>query len=411
MRIQAVYKYYWPDTTPYARILKDILERWAAVGHDVEVLTAQPGYNDIPHPPQPRREQLGGVTVWRDPIVREIKSSRARRLASFLIFLGRAVWRACTGPRADVILVNLHPPILMGLAVRLIKRLRGVPYIYHCVDIHPESALSIGSLKPGLLYRWLRRLDTANCRAAAVVVTLSEDMVNTLVARGVPRECIAVINNFILAGNEPCPIDGPVLPSLMDLRDEDFVIVFGGNLGRFQGLDHVIRAARSLADRPDLKFLFLGEGSAKAGLIAQAGDLSERTIFFRPHQPMPVAKQILAESDLALVPLGPDVYKVAYPSKTMNCLAAGCPVLAVVEAESTLSRDIAENGLGYSCAQGDPEETACLVRDAADRRAHWRARRPEIARWAEARFGRDRILELWRDVLASLEAREGRETP
>ena len=395
MRILAIYKYYWPDTTPYARILKAILEHWVAQGHEAAVLTAQPGYNDIRHPRQPWRETIGGVDVRRLRIVRERKRSLPHRLLSFVTFLGQAIWHACTGPRPDLIIVNPHPPVLMGLTVRLIKALRGVPFIYHCQDIHPESSAAMGHIRRRWLYDLLLRVDTASCRAAGLIVTLSDDMMATLVNRGLDRGKIVVINNFILGEEEAVAGGAPFLPSVIPGAADAFVLLFAGNIGRFQGLEHFVHTARLLADRPDIRFLFMGEGAAKPDLQALAGELRDRTIFFCPYQPLAVARQAMAEADLALVSLGRGVYRVAYPSKTMMCLAAGVPVLTVVEPDSVLARDIADNELGYGCRQGDHEATAAAIRDACDRRDRWRERRPAIVAWARANFGPEAVLARW----------------
>lgn len=400
MRLLAIYKHYWPDATPYARILRSILERWAADGHDVRVLTAQPGYNDIRQAPQPWRETLGGVQVTRLRIPREVKRSVWRRLASFTVFLLRAAWSACTGARPDLILVNVHPPFLMGLTCRLIKAVRGVPYVYHCQDLHPESGRAAGQLAGGLRYRLLRWLDTGNCRAARLVVTLSPDMVQTLVERGIDPAKIVVINNFILdAGTEAATGPSPVAAAVRS-HPGAFLVLFAGNLGRYQALDQVMKAARLLADDPGVRFLFMGEGAAKADLERQAGDLVGRTVFFSPFQPLPVAVRAMQEADLALVSLGKGVHKVAYPSKTMMVLAAGCPVLAVIEPESSLAQAVAEHRLGIACSQDDPTAIAAAVLRARDQRLEWRRRRPEIAAWAQAEFGREQTLDRWSELVA-----------
>lgn len=399
MKILAIYKYYWPDTTPYARILKSILERWAADGHRTAVLTAQPGYNDMEHPRQPERETLGGVEVRRLEIPREVKSSTPRRLASFLVFLGRAAVAACRGERADLIIVNPHPPLLMGLTCRLIKALRGIPYIYHCEDIHPESARATGQVRGGLSYRFMRAVDTGNCRGAELIVTLSEAMAQTLVERGVAREKIAVINNFILDAGD-APATGPSPVAEVRSHPDDLVLLFAGNLGRYQALDRVMAAARLLRDEPDIRFLFMGEGAAKAELEEAAGDLRDRTVFFCPYQPMPVAVKAMEEADAALVSLAPGVHRVAYPSKTMMVLAAGCPVLAVIEPDSALAELVGREDLGETCSQENPAELAAAVRRLRDRRDYWRARRPAIAAAAERIFGRETTLDRWSDLVA-----------
>ncbi len=53
----------------------------------------------------------------------------------------------------------------------------------------------------------------------------------------------------------------------------DFVVLFSGNVGRYQALDKVMAAARLLADERGIRFLFMGEGAAKADRERQAGDL------------------------------------------------------------------------------------------------------------------------------------------
>ena len=403
MRILAIYKHYWPDTTPYARILKSILERWAADGHDTRVVTAQPGYNDIRQEPQPWQETLGGVQVLRLRIPREVKRSLWRRLASFSVFLARAAWAACTSARPDAIIVNVHPPFLMGLTCRLIKAVRGVPYVYHCQDLHPESGRAAGQLAGGLRYRLLRWIDTGNCRAARLIVTLSPDMVATLAARGLDPRKIVVINNFILdTGPEGAAVPSPVTTLVRADADDAFVVLFAGNVGRYQALDKVMAAARLLEGENDIRFLFMGEGAAKADLERQAGDLAGRTVFFSPYQPMPVAVRAMEEADLALVSLGKGVHKVAYPSKTMMVLAAGCPVLAVIEPESSLAQTVAAHGLGLACPQDDPAAIAAAVRRARDERPEWRRRRPEIAAWARREFGRGQTLDRWSELARRL---------
>ena len=64
MKITIVYRYFWPDTPPYATMLRDMSEWFVDAGHDVEVITAQPGYKpkaDIPA--QPRQETINGVKI------------------------------------------------------------------------------------------------------------------------------------------------------------------------------------------------------------------------------------------------------------------------------------------------------------------------------------------------------------
>ena len=201
MRILAVYRHYWPDATPYARLLKAILERAAAEGHDVTVYAAQPSYNDLATARRPWRETVGGVKIRRVRLLRERKRFLIGRLLNSLYFLARAVGHACSRRRYDLVLANGHPPLLAGGALWLINRLTRTPYLLHLQDIHPECLRVVGKLQNGVAYRAARRLDAYWCRRAAKLVTLSGDMADSLAARGLDRRPMAVINN------SPLPLD------------------------------------------------------------------------------------------------------------------------------------------------------------------------------------------------------------
>jgi len=91
MKILCIYRHYWPDITPYARLLKAIAEHLVSEGHEVTVFTGQPGYNDVRQGSQPWREKLNGVDVIRVWLPPERKRFVVLRLLGFLWFLGRAV--------------------------------------------------------------------------------------------------------------------------------------------------------------------------------------------------------------------------------------------------------------------------------------------------------------------------------
>jgi len=196
MKLQSVYRHYWPDTAPYASILRAILEERARLGDDVCVLTGQPSYNDNRLPARPRQEVVGGVRVRRFRLPPERKRALGARAGSLLWFLARAGVAVAAHESPDLILVNGHPPVGMGFFARAMRRWHGVPYVYHCQDIHPEALLVGGHVRPGRMFRLLRSLDTQTCMGAAAVVVLSDDMRKTMLGRGIPDEKLVVINNF-----------------------------------------------------------------------------------------------------------------------------------------------------------------------------------------------------------------------
>jgi len=405
MNVLAIYRHYWPDTTPYARLLRALLEHWVGEGHTATVYSAQPSYNDVRQAKQPRREMLGGVQIRRVRLLRERKQFRHVRGMSYLWFVLGAVLHVLRHPQYDLIVANTHPPVLMGAALRLIKRLTGIPYLLHCQDIHPESAVLAGQLQNGWLARRLLNADTRSCRAARAIVTLSEDMREQLAGRtAYGAKNVHVINNFAL-DLYSAPASLPAL--FQDDAERPFRVLFAGNMGFFQNLDRLLAAARRLQDERQIQFIFMGAGAARSRLIDKAGDLIGRTVFFEPFQPVETAFACMQRSDLGVVSLAAGVYRVAYPSKTMTYLAAGCPVLVLAERNSNLAEEIITNDFGYVPDEAAPEKIAAVIRAACEDRQRWTppARQALVER-ANTHFGRDRALAQWSVLLESITARQ-----
>lgn len=402
MHVLAIYRHYWPDTTPYARLLRAILEHCVTEGHAASVLTAQPSYNDVRQPKQAARETVGGVHIRRVGLLPERKQLKLLRAINFVVFVVRAVFHVLLTRKYDLIVANTHPPVLMGAALRLIKRLTGIPYLLHCQDIHPESALLAGQLKSKWLAQMLLAADTKNCSSAAAVITLSRDMRDQLASRaGYTAENLHVINNF--------PLDRYAtprsLPALFRQEAEAFRVLFAGNMGLFQDLNRLITAAKLLQDERQIHFIFMGAGAVRKRLIEQAGALLGKTVFFEPFQSVETAFACMQQSNLGVVSLAPEVYRVAYPSKTMMYLAAGCPVLALVERSSKLAEELVANDFGYVSQNGTPEAIAAAVQDAYEDRRRWNLEsRQALANRANKHFGRRQALNQWSKILASMES-------
>lgn len=407
MRILAIYRHFWPDTTPYARLLRSMLCEFTVHGHEADVFSAQPSYNGNDLPKQPSREKIDRVSVHRAGLIRE--QGIARRLAiaiNQLLFLLKAIYFAiCRKGRYDLIIANCHPPVLMASALRLIKAITGTPYLLHYQDIHPEGAQIIGDIKSRLVLRVANALDAAACRDASAIVTLSADMRNTLERRGIDRH-IDVINNFPLERyTSPGPLPRPFKKNPQ--QADPFRVLFAGNMGRYQRLELLVDAATILRDRHDIQFVFLGSGGRMASLRNQAGTLLEQTVYFVPQQPVEVAFACMQRSDLGVVSLAENIAHVSYPSKAMTYLEAGCRVLAICEQHSSLWADIVSAGFGLGPERLDAESLAQAIDHASRiKLADPTAFREMVRHRSRKQFGKDQAILRWLHLLDSIQLRE-----
>jgi glycosyltransferase involved in cell wall biosynthesis len=400
MRLLVISRYFWPDTAPFASMLPAILKRLADDGHEVTVFTGQPSQNLLKtKPQQPWKEKKDGYQVVRCPLFNESSSNIPMRLLNMLVFMLGTLWHVLSNKKFDILLTTSHPPIFLAGVTRWCAKVTGASFVNYYHDIYPELAHAAGLLKKGFLYRWLLNLDQKNCSQATAVVALSKDMETTLKSRQ-PNETknFHIINSFILPSEESTS----ELPPAFFKTPEKFRILFAGNIGSFQGLDMVIETAKLLENHKDIQFLFVGDGATKSDLINQAEALIGKTLLFLPRQEISIINRIMETADLGLISLTPKIYQMAYPSKTMNYMAQGCPLLVVVEPESELSQFVKEKNIGYVA----PSQNAIALKDtilrAYERKGDQTEMRIRTARLAQEFFGEEQAAKAWSNLITEV---------
>lgn len=357
MRVMLIHRYFWPDTPPYAAMLRSIGKRLADEGHEVSVLSSQPSYkSDSPLNQQPTVENVDGMTINRVALFREQGRHVIFRLMNMVYFPLRILLFSLTKKKFDIIMASTAPPVVVGFSAALGARITGAAFFYHCMDIHPEIGRISGEFRNPVVFSFLRRLDGFSCRVAKRVIVLSDDMKQSLLVRpGYDQDNIQVINNFSM----PHHGDAVAVDQELLKQSDKFRIIFAGNIGRFQGLEAFIDAMEKLAHRVMIELVFVGEGSALNALKKRAN--GAKNVKFLPHQSVNVARRMIADADLGIVSLSKDIYRYAYPSKTMTYLEEGCPLLVSVERGSELVNFVESSNVGVWVMPEQPQSIADAI--------------------------------------------------
>jgi glycosyltransferase involved in cell wall biosynthesis len=134
---------------------------------------------------------------------------------------------------------------------------------------------------------------------------------------------------------------------------EDVIVLHSGNMGKKQGLDNVIEAARVADERhSNVKFVLMGDGNQRETLEAKAAGLS--SIRFVDPLPGEQFQRALAAADVLLVNELPGVKDMAVPSKLTSYFNAGLPVIAATDAGSVTASEIKVSGGGIRIDAADP---------------------------------------------------------
>lgn len=389
-------------------MLRYMARRLAEDGHAVTVLGTQPSYGASGHiPEQPSSEKMDGFLVRRIRLLAGERSSPFRRVLNALLFSLRIAAEILFN-RYDIVMAATAPPVVAAAVASRMARLRRSKFIYHCQDIHPESGGVAGLIKNKFLYRLMLVLDEKTCNIANRVVVLSDDMADSLIVRGLnDKTKIRVINNFMLGEETGAMSSSPVSNDGISARP--FRMIFAGNMGRFQGLETVIDAISRLETNYEVQLLFVGEGVAKPSLVERAGALNGNRVLFMPYQSQEKVEKLISESDIGLIALQKDVYKVAYPSKTATYMKLGCPLLICMEPDSELAQFTVHEDIGVVTMQPDsPESIALAIREAYRRRSELADKHDRIIELGNVKFGRHQVLDKWSELMRELGRQDSR---
>jgi lipopolysaccharide/colanic/teichoic acid biosynthesis glycosyltransferase len=168
-----------------------------------------------------------------------------------------------------------------------------------------------------------------------------------------------------------------------------FVVLHAGNIGLSQDLEIVLHAAGQLRDRPDIVFVFVGDGAKKRDLQDIAGRRDLRNVMFLPFQPREMMDQSYATADVSLVSLRRGLAGVIVPSKIYNVLASGRPCIAAVERDSEVADIISRHACGFVIDPGDASALRARTLDLSNDRERATAMAAR-ARCAALHFDRPR---------------------
>ena len=401
MRIQLWSYNYDPEPSGIAPLSAAWARAMTRRGPQVQVVAAHPHY------PEPLwgtrlsayRERRDGVDVLRLPlwIGRETAAQRFRQEFSFAASLGTA---SVVLPRADVI-VAVSPSFPALAPVMAIGRIRRTPWLLWLQDILPDAAATTGMLDDGLLLRALRRFERAAYRSAREVVVISEAFKRNLAAKGVPETKTRRIYN-------PSPVEtGVFREGAVDARRA----LIMGNIGHSQGLAEVVRTVEDSGVLEHVGGVLRIAGQGVRADEVRAAVRTERVKMVGLLHGEEMEAE-LAETSLGVVTQRPDVTEFNLPSKLMNYMAHGLPVLAVVGPGSETARLVNESGAGVVVDAARLEDLPAAL--SALLTAPDQLRRMGLAahRYAEAHFTPSRVAERWEAALeAALRPRPPGSTP
>jgi colanic acid biosynthesis glycosyl transferase WcaI len=349
MRILILSINYWPEETGIGAFTTYRAEYLARAGHYVTVCTTFPYYPEWNVAPAytgrlTSTEERNGVRIVRSYAYVPNPVTSMKRVLHEATFITTSFARALGQSRPDVMFV-VSPPLGLGLAAIALSRIWRVPYVFEVEDLQPDAAADLGML-PAWALKIMYKVEGAAYQNAALVSTLTEGMRSKIISKGIAADKVEL---FEPRADETlfqiAPEEGAAFRNRHDLGDK-FVVTHSGNMGMKQGLEVILDAADLHRDDTSILFLLVGDGAARSRIEGRAREMQLANVRFMPVLDSTGYRGLLAASDVCLVTQQKTVSDIVFPSKTVSYLAAGCAVVASVNAASEVARAIVESHAG-----------------------------------------------------------------
>jgi glycosyltransferase involved in cell wall biosynthesis len=374
---------------------------------EVKVLTAMPNYPKMMVFEGYRRkcrysEMIDGIKVYRSWIYVKNSKSVFQRLLNYFSFVFTSFFAGWfrTG-KCDYILCE-SPPLFLGMTAYLLSRIKRAGMIFNVSDLWPESAEKLGLVTNKTLLGMSTRLEECLYRKSRLITGQTKGIVDNISGRFPEKQVWWLPNGASLDLYKP----GEVISSWRKehgYAESEFLAFYGGILGHAQGLEVVLKAADRLRDKPELRFIIMGNGPLEDALKKQKEHMDLRNVAFYDSVTKTEIPAVLSAMDVSIIPLKKlELFKGAIPSKIFENLAMKKPILLGVEGEAKeLFIDEGRAGLAYE-PENDADLAEKLVLLSSDPQS-CNSFGEQARKYAEDKFNRNKIARDFYNVLMEID--------
>lgn len=363
MRLLLIVPYFPPDRGPIPIMYGGLASDLAESSDEVLVVTGQPHYASAVKRSWSlyQIENIGREKIVRVFVPRLNRESLWSRFAAIMTYnlLGAAYLLFAV--RSDAALMT--NPALEVWLIALVVRLKRIPFHYRLHDLYPEIAIRLGFIsRRSLLARAIERIEHYCLRCAGTVSVVTASFQSFLSAQGVSPDKLTVIPDWVDTARI-CDLPKKNDFSLRHNLADKFVVGYGGNIGRSQGLDLLVEAAALLREESRIIFLIIGEGAKKRELMSLCSRQQLENVIFMPFQPEETLQQVYASWDVGFVSLIPGLSPEWQTGKIFSIMASSRAVLAAVDLGGEVHRLVEKTNCGVCVQSGDARRLAQAIRE------------------------------------------------
>jgi len=353
MRLLVVSQYFWPENFRINDLVTELVRR----GHSVTVLTGLPNYPEgkvfqgfLKSPAS--YAKYSEAEVIRVPMIPRGQGA-LRLILNYLSFALSAsvvgIWKL-RRLQFDAILAYQPSPITVGLPAAIMRAVKRAPMAFWVLDLWPETLQAVGVVRSRASLLIVGRLVSFIYKRCDVILAQSKSFIPEIKKYAGSHRRVVYFPNWAEAIFDLEQIDHA---SEVPPKVGGFNIMFAGNIGESQDFSSILAAAELLKDQTHIRWLIVGDGRMAqwvADEINRRG-LLDCVLMLGCH-PLERMPSFFKHAGALLVSLKDEpIFAMTIPGKLQSYLAAGIPVVAMLNGEG--AKVVSNSRSGFVCPAGD----------------------------------------------------------
>lgn len=339
----------------------DLLREFAKNGHDVYAVCANEKRNG-----QPTESVLeAGINVLRVRTGNLTKCSIIEKGISTLRVESQfksAIKKYFKDVKFDLVMYSTPPITFAGVISYIKKRDNAKSYLL-LKDIFPQNAVDIGMMQKtgpkSVIYRMFRKKEKKLYAVSDYIGCMSEANVGYVLKHNpeVNPEKVEVCPNSIEVFADVLTAERKAeVRAKYGVPEGVTTFIYGGNLGRPQGIPFLIECLKANMERTDRFFVISGTGTDYKKLEAYKEEYKPKNLLLINGLPKEEYEDFCKAFDIGLIFLDHRFTIPNFPSRLLSYLQSKMPVLCVTDPNTDVGKVAVNGGFGWWCEANDAEK-------------------------------------------------------
>ncbi len=338
----------------------DLLREFQRNGHNVHIVCALERKQNL----ETHLCEEAGYKVLRVKIGNNKKANIIEKGITTVLLPSKykkAIKKYFSDVKFDLVLYPT-PPVTHYATVKYIKKRDDAKTYLLLKDIFPQNAVDIGMMSKngvkGVLYKYFRNKEKKLYAISDRIGCMSQANVDYVLKHNpeVPADKVEICPNAIEIQDVSITDEQKVeIRQKYGIPLDKKVFIYGGNLGRPQGIPFIIECLKAQKDNPDAYFLIVGDGTEYGKLEAFFNSVDAKNMKLMKRLPKEDYDRMVVACDVGMIFLDHRFTIPNFPSRMLSYMQAELPVLACTDPNTDIGKVIVDGEFGWWCESNDTE--------------------------------------------------------